>query len=140
MPKVRAAADIAKKWAQVTPGRADDYKLGVENPREDWARQTALAAPAYDAGVQEAIADKRFARGVEASGSDHWKNKTLKLGSTRWGPGVREAQADYEEGFTPFREVIERTALPPRAPRGDPRNNERQAMMSAALAQARKRR
>jgi len=40
---------------------------------------------------------------------------------------------DYEKGFAPYRDEIEKTALPPRYPRRDPRNIQRVATIAAAL-------
>lgn len=140
MPKVKSAADIAEKWSRVTPGRQQDFEAGVKDPTVDWERATAAAGPSYEAGVQEAIQRGSFTKGVAASGNDKWRRKVADVGAGRWGAGVRGAAADFEEGFAPVREVIERTQLPPRGPRGDPRNIERAAEMARALSEARKRR
>lgn len=136
MPQIRSATDIAKKWARVTPQRSDDYKAGVESPRRDWAQATKKAEKAYAAGVQAAISEKRFGRGVDAAGTEKWQRNTLKKGVDRWGPGVQAARGDYEAGFAPFREVIASTQLPPRFAAGDPRNIERVRVLTQALRAA----
>jgi hypothetical protein len=41
---------------------------------------------------------------------------------------------DYEKGFAPFRDEIEKTALPPRFPKRDPRNIARVSALNVALA------
>ena len=133
MPKVKDAGEIAKKWARVTPQRSEDYIQGVQNPRTDWEAATKAAESNYESGVQGAIRDKRFGKGVAGAGTDKWQSKTVDKGGQRWGPGVQGAEGDYEEGFKPFREVIAGTTLPPRYPKGDPRNIERVRTMAAAL-------
>lgn len=133
MPAIRSLDSIAKKWADVTPQRASDFEAGIRDPKKDWATQTALAEPAYEAGVTEAISNKRFGRGVKEAGTPKWQERTLKIGVGRWGPGVRAAADDYAKGFAPYLDTIARTALPPRFGRGDPRNIERVAVMAAAL-------
>jgi len=133
MPAIKPAASIADKWARVTPGRTEDYKIGVETPRRDWAEATGAAESAYNEGVTQAIADSRFGKGVSAAGTPKWKEKALKKGVPRWGEGVRLAKDDYARGFGPYRDVIESTSLPPRYPKGDPRNIERVAVLAAAL-------
>lgn len=133
MPAIRSLEVISGKWASVTPQRTGDFEAGVKNPKKDWAAQTAGAEEAYEAGVTEAIAAKRFGRGVKDAGTSKWQEKTLKIGVGRWGPGVRAAEADYADGFAPYHDTIARTTLPPRYARGDPRNIDRVATIAAAL-------
>ncbi len=135
MAEIRSIDQIASKWARVTPGRSEDYRLGVENPRRDWAASTAAAEPAYESGVQQAIAKKRFGKGVKRAGSPKWAHGALVKGTTRWGPGVTIAEPDYAAGFAPFREAIAHVVLPPRYARRDPRNLERvKAIVNALIA------
>ncbi len=141
MPKLKTAAEVAEKWARVAPTRQTDYEAGVRDPGADWAKAAAAGSESYASGVQEAIGRNAFARGIESAGNDTWRRKTVEAGIPRWAQGVRVAQRDMEEGFARPREVIERTlaTLPPRGPRGDPRNQERAALMARNLAEARKR-
>jgi len=122
MPAIRSVSDIAAKWARVTPTRTDDYRAGVAAPAKDWQQQTVAAATNYEAGVTAAIGRKAFAAGVNAAGNAKWQRGALEKGVPRWGQGVQVAQGDFETAFRPFRDVIERTNLPPRYPRGDSRN------------------
>lgn len=133
MPKIRSAGSIARKWARVTPERSEDYKHGVENPKKDWGENTKRAKESWKGGIQEAIAKDRFAKGVEKAGTKKWQEKAKEKGTLRWGPGVAIAQDDYEKGFAPYRETIEKTDLPPRYAKGDPRNIERVKVMAAAM-------
>jgi hypothetical protein len=139
MPRVKSAAAIAEKYARVAATRQSDYEDGVKDPGVDWQHATEQAAGSYESGVQEAITAGRFQRGVAKRGTDGWRNKVVTVGASRWAPGVRAAQSDMEAGMTPIVAVIERTQLPPRGPRGDPRNLERAAAMARALSEARKR-
>lgn len=133
MPAIRSAAEIAEKWSRVTPGRSSDYQAGIAKPKVDWEAATKGAAGAYEAGVAAAIADKRFARGVTKAGTRRWQEKATVVGVGRWGPGVAAAVADYESGFAPFRDVIEKTVLPPRRMAGDPANIDRVRALATAL-------
>ncbi len=138
MPKVKSAAEIAAKYVRVASTRQADYEDGVRDPDVDWETATAASKDAYEQGVQEAITRGSFASGVAKAGNTKWRDKATKVGAGRWGPGVREAEADMAAGLAPFIDVIERTVLPPRGPRGDPRNMERATIMAKALADARK--
>ncbi|MBA7479876.1 hypothetical protein ES707_15317 [subsurface metagenome] len=135
MAFIRSIEHIARKWAVVTPGRTEDYRAGVENPRVDWATATAAAESAYESGVTQAIAKKRFGKGVKGAGTDKWQRGSVEKGTARWGPGVTMAQDLYARNFAPYRDAIERATLPPRYARRDPRNLERvKAVVNALVA------
>lgn len=133
MAKIKSTDQIADKWARVTPQRTEDYREGIENPRVDWEAATAAAEPNWQAGVTAAATRKAFSTGVKSAGTSKWKNKSLQKGTSRFAEGVSLAKDDYEKGFSPFRDVIESTTLPPRGPKGDPRNIERVRIMAQAL-------
>lgn len=131
MPKVRGNA--GEKWGRVTPQRTDDYIQGVQNPRTSWQQATTAAEGNYQAGVQQAIAEKRFGKGVAKAGDQKWQSKAVTLGGQRFGPGVQEGVSAYQSGFAPYQQVIESTQLPPRFPKGDPRNLARVGAIATAL-------
>lgn len=135
MAFIRSIEHIARKFASVTPGRTEDYRVGVENPRRDWGAATAAAESAYEAGVTAAIAKKRFGKGVKAAGTEAWQRGAVEKGTARWGPGVTMAQDKYARNFAPYRDAIERVTLPPRYARRDPRNLERvKSVVNALIA------
>jgi len=136
MANIRSMSDISKKWAEVTPQRAPQYEAGVRNPKKDWGTATAAANDSWKAGIQAAVARDGFKTGVTKAGTERWKRGAAEKGTARYGPGVQVAQGDYEKGFAPYRDVIERTALPPRYARRDPRNLERVRTIVTALSAA----
>lgn len=138
MPPIKSAKDIAEKWARVTPQRAPDYEAGVRNPKVDWAKATVASAPAYKEGIQKSIAEGRFEKGVTAAGTEKWQRRASEVGPGRYSQGVQAAAPDYEKGFSKFRDVIERTTLPARFAKGDPRNIERVRAMAKALHDAKR--
>lgn len=138
MPVVKNIASIAAKWARVTPQRSADYEAGVKDPIRDWATNTAGANAAFKAGVADAIAKDRFLKGVQKAGTEKWKRRATEVGPARFAQGVQVAQPDYEKGFAAFRDVIEKTVLPPRFAKGDPRNIDRVRVMAQALADAKR--
>jgi hypothetical protein len=83
--------------------------------------------------VEEAIREKRFEKGVAKAGDQKWQQKAATKGAERFGPGVNAAQADYEAAVAPYLQVIASTTLPPRGPKGDPKNFERVKVMAMAL-------
>jgi len=135
MPRVKApsAAEIAEKWAGVTPGRASYYEAGVTSPAEDWEKNTAAQASNFKAAVQAADIDKRFSGGVHKAGTAKWQRKAKDVGVSRFGTGVSAAKGDMSAGVEPYVAVINATDLPSRKPRGDPGNMERVKAIATAL-------
>lgn len=133
MAEIKSMSAITDKWTRVTPGRVDDFKLGIQNPKRDWEAETLAAADNWKAGVDAAAAKNLFPKGVAKAGSKKWRDKSLKVGPSRFAEGVYIAGPDYEKGFAPFREAIARVDLGPRFPKRDPRNLERVKRVVDAL-------
>jgi len=131
MPKVRA--NSSARWVRRASASTQDYAEGISTPRADWAAATIAAAGAQAAGVQAAIAAKAFEKGVQGAGTGKWARKAAGIGATRFGPGVAEAEGDYAKGVAPYLAVISNLTLPPRGPKGDPKNLERVRVVSQAL-------
>lgn len=125
MAEIRSMSSIREKWTRVTPGRQEDYKLGVQNARRDWATETANAKDNWQQGVTKAASQGLFEKGVEEAGTSKWKDNALTKGPGRFAEGVYAAGSDYEKGFRPYHDAIASVDLGPRYPRRDPRNLER---------------
>lgn len=136
MAEIKSLSAIKDKWARVTPGRSEDYKIGVQNPRRSWEEGAAGQEDAWREGVTQAATQGSFARGVRAAGEQKWKSRTLKKGPSRFAEGVITGAPDYETGFAPYREVIAGVTLPARYPKGDPRNIERVRAIATALRES----
>jgi len=136
MAEIKSLAAIRDKWTRVTPGRTEDYKLGIANPRRDWEEETLEGAGNWKAGIDAAAAKGLFAKGVKEAGTAKWKEKALKKGPGRFAEGVYIAGDDYEKGFKPYRDAIAAVDLGPRFPRRDPRNLERVRRVVNALIEA----
>ena len=131
--KIKSAAVIAKKWADVTPARAGVWQAEVAATSDaDWADPTKAAAPIYETGVQAAIGAGLYQKGVEAK-RGKWKRKALAVGPGRYGPGVRAAEADQAAGFAPYQQAIAALDLTPKGPRGAPGNYDRVRQVGEAL-------
>lgn len=131
MPRVRAGG--SQKWANRTAAATGDYQTGVANPRQSWQQASVAAADAHKAATTLALNEGRFAKGVTKAGDAKWQRNAAGKGAERFGPGAAAGVADYEAGVAPFLQVIESTQLPPRGPKGDPRNIQRVATLAAAL-------
>ncbi len=133
MPAVKSLDRISEKWARVASVSQTEYEEGVKNPRVDWAEATRAAEANYERGVQAAIQRKSFGKGVARAGSAKWQSLTLSKGPSRWANGIAMSTHAYEAGFAPYREVIMRTQLPARGPKGDAKNIQRVAVLADAL-------
>ena len=133
MPPVKSLDKISQKWSQVAQVSQGAYEDGIRNPKSDWAENTAKAAKNYASGVQKAISAGRFEKGVQKAGNSKWQQNAIAKGPARWAEGIRLSQTAYEQGFAPYRTVIENTTLPERGPVGDPANINRVKVMADAL-------
>lgn len=133
MAEIKSLSAIKEKWTRVTPGRTEDYKLGIKNPKRDWETETKEASANYKLGVDQAHAKGLFVKGVEKAGTGKWQDRALKKGPGRFAEGVYIAGDDYQKGFAPYHDAIARTDIGPRFPKRDPRNLERVRKIVDAL-------
>jgi hypothetical protein len=132
--EIKSLARITEKWTRVTPMRSEDYKLGVTSPRRDWQASAVAAKESHKLAMAAAAAADSFAKGITKAGTAKWQAKALAKGPGRFAEGVMVGGPDFEKGFAPAREVLEKTVLPPRFPRRDPRNIARVSTGNVALA------
>ena len=126
-------AAIAKKFVQRASVAGPDYTSGIENSGAEWETQTKASEGNFEAGVQQAIADKRFGKGVSAAGQAKFVLRAKTLGSQRYGPGIQASEADFAKGVGPSIEALRSLDLPPRRPKGDPGNMARAQAVAARL-------
>lgn len=133
MAAVKPGASVAEKWARVTPQRQQDYSQGIQAPRVPWAQASKAAEERFKAGVAEAANRGAYGKGVTAAGDQRWSQKALAKGPSRFAEGVALSGPDYQAAVQPYLDVIAATSLPPRYPKGDPRNLERTKAIATAL-------
>jgi hypothetical protein len=131
MPEVRPGA--AARWARRSANASQDYADGVQNTPNEWEKNTIAAHDSYKAAVTKAAQEGRQMAGVKKSGQAWWRKRTSEVGPSRFAEGVAASQETYQEGVGPYLAVIAATKLPPRGPKGDPRNYERVKVMGEAL-------
>src|SRR5258708_26051987 len=131
MPRVRANG--GSRWAERTGVATRDYQAGGQAPRVSWQQATVAASEAHKQAVIQAAQEGRFAKGVQKAGDAKWLKAASGKGAERFGPGAAAGQGDYEQGVAPYLQVIESTPLPPRGPKGDPKNIQRVAVLATAL-------
>lgn len=131
--KVKDAATTGRKWVARAQQASGDYKAGVAQAGGDWEAAALASKDNYAAGVQQAIGDGRFEKGIRESGGAHFQQRASELGATRFAPGVAASEGQFVKGVAPVLQAIAAMTLPPRAPKGDPRNMERANFVASAL-------
>jgi len=114
-----------EKWRSRAQAATPAYSDGVSDPKVRWAGPTCDAKDAWAGGVQAAIANGSFCKGVEAAGDGKWRDGAVKKGIPRFGQGIRESGDLYSKGFGPYHSALAALILPPRYARRDERNTAR---------------
>jgi hypothetical protein len=130
---VPAVGRVAEKWARRVAGATTDYDAGITAAGGKWAAAAKAADMNYRTAVTAAAGAGRFAKGVERAGDAKWSRGAKDKGVQRYGPGAQAAQGDFSTAIAPVLEVIGRTDLPARGPRGQESNYARSAAIGKAL-------
>ena len=130
---VISAASAAEKWARRSSTATEDYINGVQNPSVDWAQASKASEDNYKLSVIAAANAGRFGKGVTNAGSEKQKKNAVSKGGVRWAPGISASQDAFATGIQKVLSVIGSLTLPPRAPKGDPRNLQRVTIIANAL-------
>lgn len=133
--QIKPIDQIVKKWQTRAGAAGADYVAGVQNPRRPQASSAAAAAQSWATGVQQAVTNGSYAKGVTAGADKYMRNATGK-GAQRYPTGITAAAPDFQNGLTPYLNVLANLQLPPRLPKGDPGNVQRVAAVDAALRSA----
>ena len=90
------------KWQKGVRAGGPNYLAGINNPKRDWSTATAAAVNAWEQGVQRAVTDGHYRRGVTKAGVDaKWKTNSIEKGAPHWTASVNTAsvQAAYKAGL-----------------------------------------
>lgn len=126
------AGAIAAKFAKRAAGAQGDYKDGVSNAGQSWEAGARAGADNWEQGLNEAIADGRFEKGVQGKAGKYQANATA-LGPQRYAQGVQQASGAYQTGVQPYLDVLKSLTLPPRGARRSPANMQRANAVALAL-------
>lgn len=133
MPPIKSLDRISQKWIRQSAVSEASYLEGVTNPTKDWEKETLEAEANFEAGIQQAITRKSFSKGVKRAGTETWQLNAKLKGPGRWREGIALSENAFAEGFAPYADVIRNLVLPPRGPKGDPKNINRVAVLAKAL-------
>jgi len=131
--KVKDAGAIAQKYSARASAAAGDYKAGVQSAGSDWEAGARAGEGNFEQGVQEAIAKKRYGRGIAAAGAQKYVDNATNLGAARYPQGVQQAVPAFTKGITPVLDKLRSLNLPPKGPKRSPQNQQRAAMVAMEL-------
>lgn len=135
MPNIKPLDQASDKWVRRAQVAQPDYVQGVSNPRTPWAQAAAAADANYRQAVVAAANAGRYTTGVKRAGDDKWREGATRKGPARFAEGVQLAAPNWQAGFQPYAEAIQRIQLPQRAPTGSPQNIQRIQAITTALRQ-----
>jgi len=129
---------IAEKCAKRAMAAEDEYREGVENPTEDWAKNTADAEERYEEELKNAMKRKAFGKGVKKTGTATQQSMTILKGveQRRWYDGVSIMAEKMANALTPIKAAMNALTLPPKGVKGSPRQVERMVKTRDAMIKA----
>lgn len=131
--RVKDITTIAQKFVARAGVAGQDYTNGVKAAGTTQFDNAIAAKDSWSQGVQLAVQNNSFVNGLNKAGPQKWVTNATSKGSKNYGPGVAAAQSAYVAGFTPYLNTLANLSLPPRYPRGDPRNAARSQAVGQAL-------
>lgn len=85
-------AEYAEKWANRTGAATEDYKKGINKVQTAPSQAAIAAKEKMRAGVNQALDDGTWERGLQGVTLQDWKNKAVNIGAQRISSGVMAAK------------------------------------------------
>jgi hypothetical protein len=121
---VKNPSDVAKKWAQRLGAAGDQIRQGVLAVTTNPAERAIARTDAYVAGVQRAVANGTYQRGLRRVTLQSWQDNTITKGLPRIASGATQAipkVQSFMEKFLPYVDGLK--AKLSTMPRGDLEQN-----------------
>ena len=108
------------KWARNGSSAGPSYKEGTDSPRRAWEGAAIAGEPNYGLGVNQAVANGSFSKGVRKSGQARYDTAINEKGISRFTQAMAlpSSKTRYEAGFGPFAAKMRSVDLPPKQPKG----------------------
>jgi hypothetical protein len=87
---------VAQKWARNLGAAGESIKAGVEGVTESPTAKAAAAQDRYLSGVQRAVTDGSYQRGLRAVTLQDWQQSMLKKGLQRITQGAQEGMTKMQ--------------------------------------------
>ena len=105
---VRTVEEAADRRARKIGVSGEDYRIGVENPREDWLTRIKETEAKRDAELLKAIQEGRITKGAEECGTDKQIAKTVSKGVPAWQSEAASPEANeaYKNKMAPVIDCV----------------------------------
>jgi len=123
------AADVAKKWSRNLAASTESIRQGVQSVTQNPAEKAAQRQDAYLAGVQRAVAEGKYQRGLRRVTLQSWQEAMLSKGLTRIASGASAATPKVQaflEKWLPYQQQLQSKLAT--MPRGDLQSNIQRAV------------
>lgn len=128
---MKNAGEAARKWARNLSSSQDSIKQGVMNVTVNPAERAAARQDAYVQGVQRAVNDGKWQRGLRRVTLQSWQDAMITKGLPRISSGASAATAKVQsflEKWLPHQEALKQKLSS--MPRGDLQTNIARAVMA----------
>ena len=88
---------ITSKYQQGVSGAGTAYQDGVTNPSRSWSQATQASAKRWQNGIQQAIANGAFPKGVQAAGDQKWQQAAVQRGVSNYTAAAPYAGQAYAQ-------------------------------------------
>lgn len=125
----KTSSDVAKKWAQNLSASTASIQTGVQGVTVNPAAAAAARQDAYQAGVQRAVADGSYQRGLSRVTLQSWQQAMITKGIPRIASGAAASQAkmqQFMDKWLPYQQGL--AAQLAATPRGDLNTNIQRAV------------
>ena len=136
MAEIKSLDAIQEKYSRVTPGRRDDYLIGVTNPKRPWKSSAKAAVGTYKAAMTESISKDLYNKGLDKVTDTDWQGPAVDIGPGRFAEGTMKAGPKFGKGFAKIHAAFKGVVKQPRFPRGDLRNLKNVELFSQAAYKA----
>lgn len=119
--------EAARRLASAGFNFADRYASGVEGKGSEWQRGASAAEGNYTQGIQRALSENAYKKGVDRASSSRYDEGVRTKGVNNWPTGMQLSEDRYIEGVQPYAGLWDAALPTPRGPKGSPANLKRMA-------------
>jgi len=136
MAEIKSLESIQEKYTRVTPGRRDDYLIGVSSPRRPWKAAAKAGVGTYKAAMTDSISKDSYNKGLDKVTDTDWQEPAKDVGPGRFAEGTMKAGPKFGKGFGKIHAAFKAVVKQPRYPKGDLRNLKNVELFSQAAYKA----
>lgn len=132
---MRTASQSARRWSEGAAASTGRYVEGAQQTTKDQSAAAIAAKPLYQQGIQEALAQGRYEKGLQKSGKSGWLRGINEKGAANYGTGVtaQSAESAYVQNSGKYDAARDAAKGTPRQAKGSPANLQRVAAVVNAL-------